>query len=187
MEQFAFKSTNIPGVILFKCFHHFDERGILIKDYSKYEFIDHGIDFYPTETYFQLRKKRTLAGNRLQVKNPQIRLFSVLEGEIYDAVADLRPNSSAYKQWQGFRLSAKNGLALLVPEGCSNGSLCISDAIISIKSQGIHDTSSPNGFLWCDETIRIEWPINEVEGFGNPIISTNDLELPQFRQIEDML
>jgi dTDP-4-dehydrorhamnose 3,5-epimerase len=185
--QFAFEITRIPGVILFKCFCYFDERGTLIKDYSRDEFIDNGIDFLPSETYFQIRKKGTLAGNRLQVKNPQVRIFSVLEGEVYDVVTDLRSDSPTYKQWQSFRLSSENGYGLLVPKGCSNGSLCISDSIISIKSQEIHDVSIPNGFLWCDETICIEWPVDEIGGSEGLAISKSDLELPLFRQIENML
>ncbi|MDR2410552.1 MAG: dTDP-4-dehydrorhamnose 3,5-epimerase family protein, partial [Bacteroidales bacterium] len=97
MGQFTFETTDIPGVIKFKCFHHSDDRGFLIKDYSRYEFADCGIDFQPTEAYFQIRKKGTLAGNRLQIENPQVRLFSVLKGEIYDVVVDLRTDSPAYK------------------------------------------------------------------------------------------
>jgi dTDP-4-dehydrorhamnose 3,5-epimerase len=187
MAQFTFETTHIPGVILFVYFHHSDDRGILMKDYSQYEFADNEIDFQPTETYFQIRKKGTLTGNRLQVNNPQVRLFSILEGEIYDVIVDLRSNSPTYKQWQSFRLSAENKLGLLVPKGCSNGCLCISDAIISVKSQGIHDENIPGGFLWCDESISIKWPIAEIGGSESLIISKSDLELPCFTQIEGML
>lgn len=184
MGQFAFEKTKIEGALLFKSFGAFDERGGLVKDYSMYEFAACGIHFQPTETYFLKRAKGSLTGNRLQVRKPQIRLFSVLEGAVFNAVTDLRPHSPTYKKWEGFRLSAEDGMCLLVPKGCANGSLRLTDSLVSVKSEGIYDPSAPNGFLWNDKTIGINYPIDEIGGVERLVISQKDLDLPPFERME---
>ena len=42
-------------------------------------------------------------------------------GAIYDVAVDLRPDSPSYLRWVGVELSADNGRALFVPEGCAHG------------------------------------------------------------------
>ncbi|MDR2194661.1 MAG: dTDP-4-dehydrorhamnose 3,5-epimerase family protein [Treponema sp.] len=185
MGQFTFEKTTIEGVLLFRAFGSFDERGGLVKDYSRYEFTACGIRFEPTESYFLKRRKGTISANRMQVKNPQIRLFSVLEGTVFNAITDLRPDSPTYKRWEGFRLSV--GMCLLVPKGCSNGSLYVRDSLVSVKSEGIYDPSAPNGFLWNDKTIGIQYPIDEIGGIERLIISQKDGDLPAFEDIEPYL
>ena len=49
-------------------------------------------------------------------------------GAIHDVAVDLRPASPSYLRWVGVELSADNGRALYVPEGCAHGFQSLVDA-----------------------------------------------------------
>ena len=86
------------------------------------------------------------------------KLISVLSGEIYDVIVDLRKDSPTFLTWSATVLSAESiSFALfyyrnlnkflsdkkqvLVPGGCAHGFLCFNEATIIYSQGGTFDTS----------------------------------------------
>ena len=55
------------------------------------------------------------------------KLINCVYGKFYLIVADNRPESPTYKDWDSFVLSAENRKQVLVPPGCGNGHFVLSD------------------------------------------------------------
>ena len=66
-------------------------------------------------------KKNVIRGLHLQRKFAQGKYISVLKGEIFDVVVDLRKNSKNFGKYFSIRLSDKNGLSIFIPEGFAHG------------------------------------------------------------------
>ena len=104
--------------------------------------------------------KGVLRGLHFQWKHPQGKLVSVLRGEVYDVVVDLREHSKTYGKWYGTGLSAANKRMLYVPEGFAHGFFVLSDtAEFSYKLSDFYHPEEEGGIPWDDETIGIDWPI----------------------------
>ena len=66
-------------------------------------------------------KKFTLRGFHYQKgSKAEGKLLSCLNGEIYDAVLDLRKNSPTYLKTFEIKLSDKNMRSIFIPKGCAN-------------------------------------------------------------------
>ncbi|MFY8115720.1 MAG: dTDP-4-dehydrorhamnose 3,5-epimerase family protein, partial [Rhabdaerophilum sp.] len=64
----------------------------------------------------------TIRGMHFQhAPHAEMKLVTCLRGEIWDVALDLRPASPRYLHWHAEILSAENGRALLIPEGCAHG------------------------------------------------------------------
>lgn len=98
--------------------------------------------------------------------------ISCVWGEIYLVVADVRPDSPTYREWDSFTISDRNHLSVLVPAGYLNGHYCLSDGCVFHYSQ-----SYPNDYVdwqdqdtakWNDELLAIDWPTKD------PILNWRD-------------
>ena len=91
---------------------------------------------------------------------------------------DLRPDSPSYLRWFGLELSADNGRALFVPEGCAHGFQTLVDA-----SEVLYQISTPyvpdaaRGVRWDDPAFGIDWPPPPPEG---RTMSPRDAAYPDF-------
>jgi hypothetical protein len=65
-----------------------------------------------------------LRGLHYQWPNPQGKLVSVLEGEVYDVAVDIRRGSPHFGQWAAVVLSAENKRQFWIPEGFAHGLPC---------------------------------------------------------------
>jgi dTDP-4-dehydrorhamnose 3,5-epimerase len=86
------------------------------------------------------------------------------------AVADMRTDSSTYLQWDSFSVSDKNRLQILIPAGCANGHLCLSEKCIFSYKQSQFYSGSDNQFTvrWDDPKLNISWPVSD------PLLSERD-------------
>ena len=82
----------------------------------------------------------------------------------------MREDSPTYLQHQTFTISDKNRKQILVPSGCANGHLCMSDeCIFSYKQTTYYEGQGAQFTIkWDDERFNIYWPIK------NPILSIRD-------------
>jgi dTDP-4-dehydrorhamnose 3,5-epimerase len=85
-------------------------------------------------------------------------------------VVDMRKDSSTYLNWESFTLNEKNRSQVLVPAGCANGHLVMSDRCIFSYKQSQYYSGMRNQFTvrWDDPKLKIYWPIQ------NPILSERD-------------
>src|SRR5829696_5001630 len=115
---FSFKSTALPGVVIIEPVVHQDRRGFFMETYKKSEFVAAGIDVELVQENHSRSGAGTLRGLHLQrPPRAQAKLIRVVEGDIFDVVADITPNSPTYGQSVSVVLSSENHRSLFVPAG----------------------------------------------------------------------
>ena len=99
--------------------------------------------------------------------------ISCVYGEIYQVVVDNRPKSETYLKWEGFIISDRNHLSVLVPPGYVNGHLCLSaDCVFHYTQSYPHDYVDwqyQDCLKWNDVRLGIDWPTGV-----KPILSERD-------------
>lgn len=102
------------------------------------------------------------------------KLIQCLLGEIYVVVVDQRRDSSTFGKWEGFYLNERNRWQIVVPAGCANGHLCLSEkCIFSYKQSHIYRGPEEQFTLrWDDPKLGIWWPIR------SPLLSERDSNAP---------
>jgi dTDP-4-dehydrorhamnose 3,5-epimerase len=99
------------------------------------------------------------------------KLISCLFGAFYLVVINNDPTSSQYRKWQGFTVSDRNRIQILVPPKFGNGHLVLTEtAIFHYKQTTEYDRRSQFTIKWDDPELKIFWPID------NPVLSSRDRE-----------
>ena len=82
----------------------------------------------------------------------------------------MRKDSPSYLKWVQYAVNDKNRTQILVPAGCANGHLVMSETAIFSYKQSEYYTGAENQFTvrWDDPKLNIAWPID------NPILSSRD-------------
>lgn len=156
-----------------------DTRGFFLESYRKPLYLVSGIECEFVQDNLALSKKDTIRGMHYQANPGQDKLISVVSGEIYDVVVDIRPISSTYGQWYGISLDAEECHQLFIPKGFAHGYCVLSDeAKISYKVSNVFDPDEEKGFRWDDPEIGIKWPTS------TPILSLRDLSSPFFSEVQ---
>lgn len=180
IQKFKFTHLDLSDAYLIKPFISTDDRGSFIKDYSKEAFEKNNIAYGIDEVFYTISKKGVIRAIHFQKVMEQPKLVRCIKGKIYDVIVDLRPKSPTFKQWRGFYLSEENNFELLIPKNFGHGYLVLEDSVVSYKCAerfyGEYDT----GIMWNDETININWPLEEIGGEKNLIISEKDKTLQSF-------
>lgn len=147
-----------------------NKNGITCK-YDEKLFYEQGLDMKFVQDNESFSKEEILRGLHIQIKKPQGKLVSVLEGTIFDVAVDLRKNSKTFLKWYGAKLSTANNEMLYIPEGFAHGFLVLSDvAKISFKVSNYWDPNDEVGIPWNDSTLNIKWPLKG----RTPIIAEKD-------------
>jgi dTDP-4-dehydrorhamnose 3,5-epimerase len=175
-----FRETPVAGVLVVEPERIEDERGFFARTFSAEEFADLGLDGRVNQcsTSFNARAG-TLRGLHFQMApHGEAKLVRCTRGAIFDVAVDLRPDSPSYLRWFGSELSADDGRALFVPEGCAHGFQTLVDA-----SEVLYQISTPHmpeaarGVRWDDPAFAIEWPPPPPAG---RTMSPRDAEYPDF-------
>lgn len=165
------ENTSIKNLIVIKPNSWYDYRGENIQTYDDVEYITllNGINF--TTDSFSFSTKNVLRGFHGDLKSSK--LVQCLRGTVYFAVIDLRKNSETYENVFTYTLNDKNRIQILIPNGCVNAHLCISDdCIFSYKlSDGYVPINEQLHVYWNDIKYlnKIKWPIQLP-----PIVSARD-------------
>ena len=151
-------------------FHDFRGEYVETFNIETYQFTDSSNEIIKfKEDDFSVSKKYVLRG--LHGDNKTWKLVQCIFGEIYLVVVDFRSDSPTFKFWQSFSLSDKKRTQILIPPGCLNGTLCMSEtSIFTYKQSEIYTGNSENQFTvrWDDPQLNIYWPIRQ------PILSQRD-------------
>lgn len=159
-QQLKRIDTRLPGVCVIEPVVHGDDRGYFFESFhaDKYHALGIGARFVQSNVSRSVRG--VLRGLHYQWPNPQGKLVSVLDGEVYDVAVDIRRGSPTFGQWAAAMLTAANHRQLWIPEGFAHGFCVVSDgATFMYQCTALYDAAADAGVRWNDAAIAIDWPV----------------------------
>jgi dTDP-4-dehydrorhamnose 3,5-epimerase len=88
------------------------------------------------------------------------KLVSCLRGEVWDVAVDLRKGSPTFLAWHAERLSAENGISLLIPKGFAHGFQTLTDDCELLYLHTADYAPDLEGAVNAfDPKLSIEWPL----------------------------
>lgn len=113
----------------------------------------------------------TLRGMHLQRScNPLTKHVSCINGEIWDVLVDLRPNSSTFQDWGALKLSQDIGKVITVPAGIAHGYITLSrNSTVLYFISGKREKRDELTLSYQDSSIGIVWPQEPL------VLSASDL------------
>ncbi|HRG15032.1 MAG TPA: dTDP-4-dehydrorhamnose 3,5-epimerase [Pseudomonadota bacterium] len=172
--------TTLPGVKLIEPDVFGDARGFFYEGWNRARYAEHGLDFDVVQTNMSRSARGVLRGMHYQWPNPQGKLVSVLEGEVYDVAVDIRRGSPTFGRWTAAVLSAENKRQMWVPEGFAHGFVVTSEtALFHYLVTAPYDRAADANLRWNDAAIAIDWPIAE------PSLSDKDAKAPFLADIPE--
>ncbi len=167
---FKFSRMRIPDVVVIEPRILSDSRGSFMELFKASEFKSNDLSMTLTQINHSRSKKNVLRGLHYQLKpKAQAKLISVVRGEIFDVVVDLRRGLPTYGQWVADRLSEVNQKMLFVPEGFAHGFCVLSnEADVVYYCSREYAPEAERVILWNDPQIAIPWPVKE------PLLSVKD-------------
>jgi dTDP-4-dehydrorhamnose 3,5-epimerase len=111
-----------------------------------------------------------LRGLHFQHPGSQAKLLTVLQGEIFDVVVDIRRDSPEFGKAQCLTLRATEAQQLFIPRGYAHGFLVLSmEAIVYYKIDARYAVDYEQVLCWNDSQLGISWPLT-----ADPILSAKD-------------
>ena len=166
--------TPLEGFLVIEPDIYKDDRGFFLETYQEERYHQAGITDKFVQDNHSRSVKGVLRGMHFQIKKPQAQIVTVMQGEIFDVVVDIRKGSKTFGKWHGVRLNAHSQQRqVYMPPGFAHGFLVLSDfADLHYKVSGEYDPTDEGGLIWNDIGVGISWPIE------NPIISLRDKQFP---------
>ena len=172
----------LAGAKLIKPRVHGDDRGFFLESFRVDTMADAGIDAAFVQDNHSRSRHRIVRGMHFQPG--QVKLVRCVRGAIFDVIADIRPGSSTFGEWEGYRLDDELHHQLLVPDGFAHGFCVLSDvADVTYKVSSYYDPRTEAGFRFDDPAVGIEWPIAPEQ----LIASTRDSGAPTLAEIQQSL
>ena len=106
--------TRLPGVLLIEPDVFGDDRGYFMESWNQDQYRELGLDCNFIQDNLSFSRKDILRGLHFQNPNPQGKLVSVLQGEVFDVAVDIRVNSPNFAQWVSLKLSSQHHHQLLL-------------------------------------------------------------------------
>ncbi len=161
--------TPLPGVVVIEPQVFGDARGFFYESYNEATYREAGIDRRFVQSNVSRSARGVLRGLHYQWPNPQGKLVSVLEGEVYDVAVDIRRGSPTFGRSFGVMITAENHRHFWVPEGFAHGFCVVSEfATFSYQCTALYDPKADTGIRWNDAALAIDWPVSA------PLLSDKD-------------
>ncbi len=146
-----------------------DARGWFFEAWHQPRFGQHGLEANFVQDNVVTSHRNVLRGLHFQYPRAQVKLVSVLHGEVFDVVVDIRRGSPTYRQWFSVNLSALNHLQLWIEPGFAHGYQVLSEsAVISYKCSHVYEPADDRTIHWADPALGIAWPVPD------PLLSEKD-------------
>ncbi len=169
---------DLPGVRVIEPDVYADDRGAFMETWNARDYGKHGLDMTFVQDNLSRSRRHVLRGLHFQNPRPQGKLISVLRGEVYDVVVDIRADSETFGEWEGMTLSDENARQLYVPEGFAHGFVVTSDeALFHYKCTDFYHPEAEGVIRWNDPGLNVEWPVDE------PILSDRDRAAPLLEEV----
>ena len=175
--------TALDGCLVVEPKVHGDERGFFYESFNAGRFAEAGLDLAFVQTNVSRSAQGVLRGLHYQWPNPQGKLVSVLEGEVYDVAVDIRRGSPTFGQWAAAVLTEENRRHFWIPEGFAHGFCVLSErATFTYLCTAAYDREADAGIRWDDPQVGVDWPISK------PLLSAKDEKAPLLADVaEDRL
>lgn len=155
-----------------------DARGFFFEQWNRRRFAEAGIELDFVQDNVSLSRRGILRGLHAQNPHPQGKLVSVLQGEVYDVVVDLRRGSPTFGRWEAVTLSAENKRQFYIPPGFAHGFAVVSEtALFHYKCTEYYSPKDELTVRWDDPDLGIPWPVRE------PLLSAKDAAAPLLKDI----
>ena len=170
---------SILDVLLIEPQVYGDDRGFFFESFNQNKFeevIGKKINFVQDNHSKSVRG--VLRGLHYQLPpKAQGKLVRVIQGEVFDVAVDLRKSSPTFGKWVGEIISSDNKKQMWIPEGFAHGFVTLTDtAEFLYKTTDFYSKEHEQAIRWNDETIGIQWPINNVS------LSAKDKLAPSFKE-----
>lgn len=170
--------TKFDGLLLLEPTVYADERGYLIEVWKQSQYRPGIIGGRMLQDNLSWSRRGVLRGMHFQNPCEQEKLVSVLSGEVFDVVVDVRRGSHTFREWFSTSLSSDNHRQLYIPAGFAHGFCVLSEsALVAYKSTCEYCPQAEMALAWNDPELAIEWPISR------PILSTKDQAAPSLKDI----
>lgn len=170
--------TELPGVLLVEPATYRDERGWFRESWHLDRYREAGLPARFVQDNVSRSHRGVLRGLHYQEPQPQGKLVSVLEGEVFDVAVDIRRGSPTFGRWVGYALSAESGRQLYVPEGFAHGFVVLSEvAVFAYRCTAYYRPEAEGTVRWDDPEVGIEWPVER------PRLSARDAAAPALAEI----
>ena len=170
--------TALPGALILEPQVFGDARGFFYESYNKGKWQDAGIQADFIQSNVSRSARGVLRGLHYQWPNPQGKLVSVLEGEVYDVAVDIRRGSPTFGQSVGVMLTADNHRHFWIPEGFAHGFCVLSEfATFTYQCTALYDAKADASIRWNDAALGIDWPLSM------PLLSDKDGNAPLLEDV----
>lgn len=149
---------SIPGCFEIFTSPRLDERGRFAKVFHHDEFERLGLETELREQYFTESFRGVLRGLHFQIPpSDHAKLVCCVQGEVVDAMVDLRRGSPTYCQHVVRELSGELANALYIPRGVAHGFLVSGERATMLYSvTSVHRPEHDRGIHW--NSAGIAWP-----------------------------
>ncbi len=170
---------SLEGILLIEPSTYNDERGFFLESFELERYRALGIVEKFVQDNHSRSARNVLRGLHFTKKKPQAQLLTVMRGNIFDVVVDIRNDSPTFGKWMGIELSDEGTRQIYMAPGFAHGFCVLSDyADLHYKVSQQYDPNDDGGLRWNDPEIGIVWPVDP------PIMSNRDKNHPL---LKDML
>lgn len=170
--------TGLPGCLVVEPRQLSDGRGWFMEGWHRERYAEHGIGPDFVQSNLSHSAQGVLRGLHYQWPDPQGKLVSVLDGEVYDVTVDIRRGSPHYGRWTAAILSAGNRRQFWIPPGFAHGFIVLSEsALVSYLCTNVYNPAADAALAWDDPDLAIDWPV------ARPRLSDKDAVAPRLRDI----
>ena len=171
--------TGLPGCLVFEPRVFGDDRGFFFESFNHDRLAEHGLRPRFVQGNVSSSIHGVLRGLHYQWPQPQAKLVSVVEGEVWDVALDIRRGSPTFGRWTAAVLSAENKRHFWIPEGFAHGFVTLSErAVFTYLCTATYDPAADANIRWDDPQLAIDWPVSA------PLLSGKDAVAPLLADID---
>ncbi len=168
----------LSGILVLEPDRFQDPRGFFLESFELQRYREQGINEAFVQDNHSRTAKNVLRGLHFTRNKPQAQIVTVIRGNIFDVVVDIRKSSPTFGQWFGTELHDEGPRQIYMAHGFAHGFYVLSDfADLHYKVSQRYDPSDEGGLNWNDPDVGIKWPQT------TPLVSERDRNHPFFRSI----